>query len=129
MHLPCLVDLAASFHQVPLDEEEHECTSCTCPLLGSFKWTCLAMGLTNNLSSFMRTMNKVFEKFIGEVMFLYNAGGVDDDSEDGDGGSGHVVRLKTTMSVGEGPLLCLAMPQDPTHFSACPPPPLRLSPP
>lgn len=64
------LDMASSYWQIPLPEEEQDATSFTCPL-GSFKWTCLAQGLRNSPSSFMRTMTKVFEKYLGDFLLLY----------------------------------------------------------
>ena len=63
-------DMASGYYQLRIAEADIPKTSFASPL-GSFAWTVLPMGLTNSPASFQRTMNKVFEKFIGDVVLIY----------------------------------------------------------
>lgn len=56
-------DLAGGFFQIRIAEEDQEKTAFATPF-GHFEWRCLSMGLTNSPSSFMATMQKVFDDFI-----------------------------------------------------------------
>jgi transposase InsO family protein len=56
-------DLAGGFFQIRIAEEDQEKTAFATPF-GHFEWRCLSMGLTNSPSSFMATMQKVFDDYI-----------------------------------------------------------------
>jgi hypothetical protein len=65
------LDMAAGYFQLQIAAADQPKTAFSAGPLGHFMWRCLPMGLTNSPSSFMRTMNKVFEKFIGDFVLIY----------------------------------------------------------
>jgi hypothetical protein len=64
------LDLASGYFQIRIAEEDTPKTAFGTPF-GHFEWRVLPMGLTNAPSSFMRVMNKVFEKFLGDFVLVY----------------------------------------------------------
>jgi hypothetical protein len=64
------LDMASGFYQVPIAEEDTPKTAFSTPF-GHYEWRVLPMGLTNAPSSFMKVMNKVLEKFIGDFVLVY----------------------------------------------------------
>lgn len=57
------LDLAGGFYQIRIAPEDREKTAFATPF-GHMEWTVLSMGLTNAPSTFMSTMQKVFQDFI-----------------------------------------------------------------
>ena len=68
-YFSCL-DMASGYYQLRIAEEDMPKTAFATPF-GHFEWRVLPMGLTNAPSSFQRTMQKVFEKFIGDFVLVY----------------------------------------------------------
>jgi hypothetical protein len=64
------LDLACGYYQLRISPSDQAKTAFPTPL-GHFEWKVLPMGLTNAPSSFMRTMQKVFEKYIGDFVLVY----------------------------------------------------------
>jgi hypothetical protein len=64
------LDLASGYFQIRIAEEDIPKTAFGTPF-GHFEWRVLPMGLTNAPSSFMRVMNKVFEKYLGDFVLVY----------------------------------------------------------
>jgi len=57
------LDLAGGFHQLRIADSDCEKTAFATPF-GHFEWRVLSMGLTNSPSSFMSTMQQVFEDYV-----------------------------------------------------------------
>ena len=57
------LDLAGGFYQLRIAEEDCEKTAFATPF-GHFEWRVLSMGLTNSPSSFMSTMQQVFDDYV-----------------------------------------------------------------
>ena len=57
------LDLAGGFYQLKIAEADCEKTAFATPF-GHFEWRVLSMGLTNSPSSFMSTMQQVFEDYV-----------------------------------------------------------------
>ena len=64
------LDMAGGYFQIKIAEADCHKTAFSTPF-GHYEWTVLPMGLTNAPCSFQRTMNKVFEKFIGDFVLIY----------------------------------------------------------
>jgi hypothetical protein len=65
----CL-DMAGGFHQLPISSQDIPKTAFTTPF-GQYAWRCLPMGLSNAPSQFQRTVNKIFEEYIGQFVLIY----------------------------------------------------------
>ena len=64
------LDMASGYYQLKIAPEDREKTSFATPF-GQYEWNVLPMGLTNAPASFMHTMQKVFERFIGDFVLIY----------------------------------------------------------
>ena len=64
------LDMASGYYQLRIAEGDCAKTAFATPF-GHFEWRVLPMGLTNAPCSFQRTMQKVFEKFIGDFVLVY----------------------------------------------------------
>lgn len=64
------LDMASGYHQIKIAEADVPKTAFSTPF-GHYEWRVLPMGLCNAPSSFMRVMNKVFEKYIGDFVLIY----------------------------------------------------------
>ena len=64
------LDLAGGYFQLKITPQDREKTAFSTPF-GQFEWNVLPMGLTNAPASFMNTMQKVFEQYIGDFVLVY----------------------------------------------------------
>jgi hypothetical protein len=64
------LDLASGYYQIRIAASDKMKTAFSTPF-GHFEWEVLPMGLTNAPASFMRVMNEVFDKFIGDFVLVY----------------------------------------------------------
>ena len=65
------LDLSSGYYQLKISEKDQPKTAFSAGPLGHYHWKVLPMGLTNAPTSFMRTMNQVFEKYIGDFVLIY----------------------------------------------------------
>jgi hypothetical protein len=65
------LDMAGGYNfQIKIAPEDRAKTAFSTPF-GHFEWTVLPMGICNSPSSYMRTMQKVFDEYIGDFMQVY----------------------------------------------------------
>ena len=65
------LDLAGGYFQMKISEADRPKTAFSAGSLGHFMWTVIPQGCTNGPSTFQRTMNKIFEKEVGDFLQVY----------------------------------------------------------
>lgn len=64
------LDMAGGYFQIKIASEDRAKTAFSTPF-GHYEWTVLPMGICNSPSSYMRTMQKIFDEYIGDFMQVY----------------------------------------------------------